>query len=119
MATQNSIGVGVVPGNNNTYTFPNASGTLAFIRSILAISTTTTGATLIATDYVYLCTGTFTYTQPTAVSNTNRYTIKNAGTGTITIDFISGQTADGNSTIELTQNQSVELISNNTNYNII
>lgn len=101
-----------------TDTLPGGGGS-GITRVISNITVTTTGATAAITDYVYLCTGTFTYTQPTAVGNTNLYTIKNVGTGTITIAFTSGQTGDSNATIQLTQNQSIDLISNNTNYSIV
>ncbi|MEO6302701.1 MAG: hypothetical protein ABIP51_05980, partial [Bacteroidia bacterium] len=85
-------------------------------RSIVSISTTTTGSAVASTDYVYLCSSTFTYTQPTAVGNTNRYTIKNTGTGTITIAFTSGQTADSLTTLTISAGNAIELISNNTNW---
>lgn len=97
----------------------NASGGGSGItRSINSISGTTTGAAAASTDYVYLCTGTFTYTQPTAVSNTNNYTIKNVSTGIITIVFTSAQNADSLTSITLTQNQSLDMISDNANWRI-
>ena len=88
-------------------------------RSIFPIATTTTGASVALVDYVYIGTGTFTYTQPTAIGNTNRYTIKNAGTGVMTVVFTGGQNADNSTTINLTTNNSIDLISDNTNWKII
>ena len=95
------------------------SGGSGITRSILLISTTANGAATASVDYVYICTGTFTYTQPTAVSNTNRYTIKNSGTGVITIVFTAGQNADDSTTITLNAGVALDFISNNTNWNII
>ena len=97
---------------------PVSSGT-GITRVISNITTTTTGLAVANTDYIYLCSGTFTITLPTAVGNTNLYTLKNISTGTITVAFTSGQTGDGNTTIQLTQNQLIGLVSNNTNYFII
>jgi hypothetical protein len=88
-------------------------------RSISNISGTTTGGAVASTDYVYFMTTTFTYTQPTAVGNSNRYTLKNSGTGIITIVFTSGQTADGSTSINLAADNSIDIISNNTNWLII
>jgi hypothetical protein len=88
-------------------------------RIISSISEVTTGAALAGVDYVYICTGTFNYTQPTAVGNANRYTLKNAGTGVITIVFTSSQNADGSTTIPLNPGEAREFISNNTNWLII
>ena len=88
-------------------------------RSILPIVATTTGASAISVDYVYIANGTFTYTQPTAVSNTNRYTIKNAGTGVVTIVFTAGQNADDSTTITLNPGVALDFISNNINWLII
>lgn len=88
-------------------------------RSINSISGTTTGAAVASTDYIYLCTGTFTYTQPTAVANTNRYTIKNAGTGVVTVNGTSSQTFDSATSLNINPNSSIDLISDNTNWKII
>lgn len=65
--------------------------TAPFARVVSSISGTTTAAAVARTDYVYFCTGTFTLTLPTAVGNTNRYTIV-FDTGTLTIETISAQT---------------------------
>lgn len=102
---------------DNTWATP--AGGSGITRVIQSISLATTGAAVASTDYVYLCTGTFTYTQPTAVGNTNQYTIKNAGTGAITILFTGGQSADGSTSINLAANDSIDIISNNTNWFII
>lgn len=70
-----------------------------------------------ATDYVYFIGAAVTITMPTAVGNTNLYTVKNTSTGTVTI--AAGETIDGSNTITLIPNQSVNLISDTINWQII
>ncbi len=89
-------------------------------RVVTSIATTTSALGVSNTDYIYLCNGTFTITLPTAIGNNSKYTIKNVGTGTITINTTSSQTIDGSTTIILaTQYESLDLISDNANFNII
>jgi hypothetical protein len=92
-----------------------------FARSILNISTTTSAGSTASTDYVYNVTsGTFTLTMPTAASNTNRYTIKQSGTGVLTIATTSSQTIDGSTTYTMSkQYQAIDLISDGTNWIIV
>ena len=98
----------------------------AITRITSSISANTTAGANIATDYTYFASGTITITLPTAVGNTNQYTIKNvaAGTGnTVTVLFTGGQTADGYTAVTMTdalsQNQSRAFISNGTNWQIV
>jgi hypothetical protein len=89
-------------------------------RSISNVSgvTSTLGAT-VKTDYVVICTGTNTLTLPTAVGNTNQYTIK-LTSGTTILNTTSSQTIDGSTSISLTvAYTSFTIISNNTNWVII
>ena len=88
-------------------------------RNIQLITVNTTGAATASLDYVYIASGTITYTQPTAIGNTNRYTIKNAGLGIITIVFTAGQNADDSTTISLSPGVALDFISNNTNWLIL
>lgn len=74
---------------------------------------------ILASDSIIDCTsGTFTATLPTAVGNVGRYyTIKNSGTGVITVGTTSSQTIDGSTTYPLsTQYKYVTVVSNNTNW---
>lgn len=71
------------------------------------------------TDYVYIVTGQHVVTLPTAISNTSRYIIKNKHSSNITIQSTSAQTIDGTTTISLAPNESVDLISDNSNWSII
>ncbi len=85
-----------------------------------AISTETANYTITATDSTILASGTITITLPSASGITGReYTIKNIATGTITIAS-GGGTIDGATTLALsTQNESVTLQSNGTNWYVV
>jgi hypothetical protein len=90
-------------------------------RSVNVVSTATAAGSTAGTDYVYLVSGTTTITLPTAVGNTNRYTIKRSGTGVVSIATTSSQTIDGSSspiTINV-QYVSLDFISDGTNWEII
>lgn len=89
-------------------------------RSINNISINTTAGASASTDYVYLISGTTTLTLPTAVGNTNRYTLKNTGINTVTINTTSSQTIDGSTSITMAvRYTAVDVISDGTNWNII
>jgi hypothetical protein len=90
-------------------------------RGIYSVSTNTAAGSGANVDYVYLVSGTTTITLPTAVGNTNRYTIKNTGTNTVSIATTSSQTIDGSSspiTINV-QYVSLDFVSDGANWNII
>lgn len=94
----------------------SGSGITRSIQSISANQTLDSAAT---TDYVYLCSGTITVTMPDATTNTDLYTIKNVGTGTITINTTSSQTIDGALTqVMPVKFTSVDLISDGSNWGI-
>lgn len=116
-------------GTSNQVLSTNGSGTLSWAtvsgsgitRSVNNISSTASAGATASTDYVYNVTsGTFTLTMPTAVSNTNRYTIKQSGTGILTIATTSSQTIDGSTTYTISkQYQAIDLISDGTNWIIV
>ncbi len=83
-------------------------------RSINSISSNQTAGSTASTDYVYFVTGTTTLTMPTASSNINRYTVKNTGSNTVTVARGGSDTIEGLTSVSLTPNQSVDLISNGT-----
>jgi len=88
-------------------------------RSINSISTATTAGATAKTDYVYLVSGTTTLTLPTAVGNTNRYTVTNVGTNTVTVATTSTQTINGSSTATLPiANMSLDFVSDNANWHV-
>lgn len=76
---------------NGTYTTP-AGGGSGITRSISSVSTATAMGATAAVDYVYFVSGTTTMTLPTAVGNTNRYTLVHTDTSTMTIATTSAQT---------------------------
>jgi len=95
-----------------------SGGTSRIVSS--SITTNITAAAAASTDYVYLVSGSATVTLPTAVGNTNLYTIKRTSTNIVTVAASGSQTIDGSSTISLNvQYQAVGLISDNANWNII
>jgi len=111
----NGTFLGVSGGALGYYTPAGGSG---ITRSVNNISTTTTGAAVASTDYEYNCTGTFTFTLPTAVGNTNQYTIARV-TGTPTIACTGAETIQGRTTIPLqVDGMSLTVTSNGTNWTI-
>ena len=73
----------------------------------------------IGNHYIYLCTGSCIVTLPTAINNFNKYTVKNE-LGSDTINTTFSQTVDGSLTVQLlVENQSVDIISNGSNWLII
>ena len=95
------------------------TGASGITRSVVVTSGSATMGSTAATDYVYLVAGAHTMTLPTAVSNTNRYTVKNNHSAAITVDTTSAQTIDGTTTISINPQSSVDIISNNSNWFII
>jgi len=118
-------------GSNVTLTYANndttkqvdvtvaATGGAGTVRNIKTITVTSTIGTLAGTDQVILANGGVQITLPTAVSDTNLYTIKNVGTSSVLINTTASQTIDGQSTIIMpVQYTSVDLVSDNTNWDI-
>lgn len=110
--------------NNNAtqkvdVTISSSGGGGGSVRSINSISISTAAGSTSGTDYVYLCTGTLTLTLPDATANTNLYTVKNVGTGVVTINTTSSQTIDGAlTTVMPLQYTAVDLISDTANWNV-
>jgi len=88
-------------------------------RTIVVTSGDATMGSTANVDYTYLVAGAHTLTLPTAVSNTNRYTIKNNHSAAITVNTTSSQTIDGTTSIQIAPEDSVDIISDNTNWRII
>lgn len=90
--------------------------------TVRSISTTTVSSTVgdvAATDYVVLANGGVLITLPTAVSNTNQYTIKNVGASSVKVIGTGGETIDTSSEIIMpVRFTSIDVISDNTNWNI-
>jgi hypothetical protein len=95
---------------------PSGGGS-GITRNVSSISSPTTAGAAAATDYVYYVSGTTTLTLPTAVGNTNRYSVTNTGVNTVTVATTSAQTINGSSTATLPiANMSLDFVSNGTNW---
>lgn len=116
------------PANNDVIKYNSGTGKAEWAsapsggttRSINPVSGNTSAGSTANTDYYYFVSALATITLPTAVSNTNQYTIKRTGAGVVTIATTSSQTIDGSLTVALNViNQSVTLISDGSNWQII
>ena len=107
--------------NYNLYLYEGTTWSLVGLDNVIvSISTATTAASLINVNYTYLVSGTTTLTLPTAVASMSTYTVKNVGTGTVTIATTSSQTIDGSTTASLpVRYTSLTLVSDGANWNII
>lgn len=89
------------------------------IRSINTISTSQTAGATAGTDYVYICSAGVQLTLPTAVANTNLYTVKNTSSSSVLVATTSAQTIDTQSNIIMpVQYTSIDLISDGSNWDI-
>jgi hypothetical protein len=112
---------------DKTFTFPNASGTIALTSDIptgsgitrtqVSTSGSITLGSVSDTDYVYYVTGNHTLTMP--APNNNRYTIKNNYSANITIDTIGAELIEGASSISIAPEESVDIISNTTDWFVV
>jgi len=106
-----------VPTKNAIYDKIEALAGGGITRTIANISIPTTAGSVAVTDYVFFITNT-TLTLPTAVSNTNRYTVK-CISGTCVVDGAGVETIDGTADITIAVEDSVDLISNNTEFKVV
>lgn len=89
------------------------------IREINNIAVNTAAGAVAGTDYVYNVSGTTTLTLPTAVGNTNLYSVKNVDTGIVTVATTGGQTIDGSASASLPiQYLEITLYSDGSNWNV-
>lgn len=129
--TLNGLSGGVTLAAGTGITFTTSSGTITLSttgngggisRSISTITGSTTALAASSTDYVYVgnTSGNINLTMPTAVSNTNRYTVKQNNIGILTLLTTSSQTIDGVTGYLLTrQYQAVDLMSDNSNWFVV
>lgn len=102
-----------------TYEFVNRTGTLALrelnVRPISSVDTALT-----TDDVIEITANTFTLSLYTAVGNSGKpLIITNQGTGTVTVDPNGTETMNGLTTTNLTQYQTLHLVSDGTNWIII
>ena len=122
-----TVGGGVPTPPNNTTTFLRGDGTFAappggggsgITRSVSNIAINTTAGATAVTDYEYNCTAALTLTLPTAVGNSNRYTVTRIA-GLTTVATTSAQTINGSATATLTiNNMSLDFVSDGANWNV-
>lgn len=121
--------INFIPGSNVTLSYSSNNATRftditiaatggggggGISRSVNTVATDTAAGSAASTDYVYLASGNLTITLPTSIGNSNLYTIKNIGAGTITIATTGGDTIDGQVNLQMpVQFTSVDLVSNN------
>lgn len=125
------------PGSGNLQVTAAAGSTYLFLSAVLLVSASspvwqkvantreaivvskTAAYTIVDPETVVLANGTFTVTLPVP-SQANvgkRYTVKNTGTGTITVAAPSGSSIDGTATITMAvQYSSLDFASDATNY---
>lgn len=111
--------VSVADTNGTTTVTISSGGGTQISRTIVTTSGNAVMGSTAYTDYVYLVAGAHTMTLPTAISNTNLYTVKNNHSAAITINTSLSQTIDGTATISVQTEDSVDLISNNLNWFVI
>lgn len=102
--------------------FIEGSLNIIFDAPVWSYRAITASRTLDDTDeLIEVTANSITVTLPTAVSFINQYTVKNNGTGIVTINTTSGQTIDGfaSGTILLVRYDSITLRSNNANWIVI
>ncbi|MCV7284733.1 right-handed parallel beta-helix repeat-containing protein [Mycolicibacterium wolinskyi] len=85
-------------------------------RVVNSVSDDVTMAAASGTDYVYLLDRGAEATLPTAVGNTNRYTVKNLAIGASRLIAPSGQEVDGGRHVRLGRNDAVDVISDGQNW---
>jgi hypothetical protein len=92
-----------------------------YVPSKLAYVAVTGAYTVLADDELIKCTaGPYTVALPTAVGIEGKvYTIKNSGTGNITVDANGTETIDGSLTQVLTQYDALKIASDGANWIII
>lgn len=114
----------ILPGKINELTgriltSMSGGGGSGITRTIVVTSGNVTAGSTASIDYVYIVSGAHTVTLPTAVGNENLYTIKNAHSASVAVATTSLQTIDGVTSASLIPDQSISVISDGSNWNIV
>lgn len=111
----------VTDGNGITqWASVTAVGGSGITRTVSVLSVSSTLAASANTDYAFFPNVGINLTLPTAISNTNRYTVKNMVVSSILISAATGEDIDGAITALLTeQYESIDLQSNGSVWGII
>lgn len=111
ISASDSILIAVQKLNGNDLNLTSVTYTIAVDTNAVAIGNK---------RIIYFVSGTTILTLPTAVGNTNRYTVVNTGVGVVTVNTTSSQTIIGSLTVTLPiTNMSLDFISDNSNWSII
>ena len=96
-----------------------SSGGAGTSRSISTVSVSSVVSSVASTDHVIIADQGILLTMPTAVSNTNLYTIKNVAASSVMVRADGAETIDGSANIILTtQYTAVDLISDSANWHV-
>jgi hypothetical protein len=87
-------------------------------RSVVYPAGPITLSAALYTDVVCIVQGAYPITLPSAVGNTNRYSVENAHSANITVSTTSSQTINGSLTALMIPNQALEFISDGANWRI-
>jgi hypothetical protein len=101
---------------DGTWAIASGSG---ISRTVVVTSGSSTMGSSSSTDYVYFVVGAHTMSLPAASGNTNRYTVKNNHSANITIDTAGVETVEGAASISIAPEESVDLMSDGTNWYVI
>ena len=122
----NSASIGWTATDDNTNKRVNISasvltgGATGLARSVSVLSVSSTLAAAAATDYVFFANVGVRLTLPTAISNSNLYTVKNMATSSVQVAAAAGQDIDGSATVLLpTQYESLTFISNSSVWGVV
>lgn len=95
------------------------AGSGGITRSVNVTSGSATMGSTANTDYVYFVAGAHTMSLPAASGNTNRYTVKNNHSANITVDTVGAENVEGASSISIASEESVDFMSDGTNWYVI
>lgn len=109
-----------VPTKNAIYDkIETLGGGSGITRTVVVTSGSATMGSTASVDYVYFVAGAHTMSLPAAAGNTNRYTIKNNHSASITIDTVGVENIEGASSISLSPADSIDALSDGTNWFIV
>lgn len=107
-----------VPTKNALYDkIETLGGGSGITRTIVTTSGSLTLGATASVDYVYFVAGAHTISMPSP--NSNRYTIKNNHSAAITIDTAGAELIEGAASISLDPEDSVDVVSDSTNWYIV
>lgn len=118
MATPQRVKLVITPTGGSVQTFDQVDVPVPpdYVEPVAATKAKSTNYTMAATDGPILASGTITITLPATPTVGQRYTVKNVGTGTVTVQPSSGS-IDGASTFVMTvQYSSIDVVNDGTNW---